>query len=250
MAVLAGKQIIKLVNERKLKIWPFKKNLIQPASYDLRLGKRILAGPLGPEKLGEVVDFSEKRPSYDIKSGQMVGIISYEKLEFPLDICGRFGVRSSYARLGIDAFGGLQLDPGFKGKLIMNLLNVGPEPITISMKEPVFTVEFERLEEPADVPYSGPYQDQNDFPDEQYNFILHARTTSLAEIPTLRMEIAHLSNVIEELEESLPDPDIGFEIRPEIIERLQKSSALPGRSLISIEKMRRDFEDKLSRRGT
>ena len=109
------------------------------------------------------------------------------------------------------------------------------------MKEPIFSVEFERLEEPSEVPYSGPYQDQDDFPDDQYNFILSARITSLAEIPTLRMEIAHLSNVIEELEESLPDPDIGFEIRPEIIERLQKSSALPRRALISIEKIRKEL---------
>jgi len=241
MAVLAGKQITRLVDEHKLKIKPFYKKQIQPATYDLRLGKRILASPLGPEKLGEVVDLSKMRPSYDIQSGQMVGIISHERLELPLDICGRFGVRSSYARFGINAFGGLQLDPGFKGKLIMNLLNVGPEPITLTIKEPIFSVEFDRLEEPAEGPYSGPYQDQDDFPDDQYNFILHARTTSLAEIPTLRMEVAHLSNVIEELEESLPDADAGLEIRPEIIERLQKSSALPRRTLVSIEKIRKQL---------
>ena len=241
MAVLSGKQITRLVEEKKLKIKPFYKKQIQPATYDLRLGKRILASPLGPEKLGEVVDLSLKRPSYNIQSGQMVAIISLERLEIPLDICGRFGVRSSYVRLGINAFGGLQLDPGFRGKLIINLLNVGPEPVPIKMKKPIFSVEFERLEEPAEVPYSGPYQDQDDFPDDQYNFILSARTTSLAEIPTLRMEIAHLSNVIEELEESLPDPDVGFEIRPEIIERLQRSSALPRRALISIEKIRKEL---------
>lgn len=241
MAVLSGKQITRLVEENKLKIKPFYKKPMQPATYDLRLGKRILASPLGPEKLGEVVDFSPKRPSYNIQPGQMVAVISLERLELPLDLCGRFGVRSYYARLGINAFGGLQLDPGFRGKLTMNLLNVGPEPVPITMKEPLFSVEFERLEEPAEKPYSGPYQDQDDFPDEQYNFILNARTTSLAEIPTLRMEVAHLSNVIEELEESLPDPDVGYELRPEIIEKLRKSSALPRRALISIEKIRKEL---------
>jgi len=241
MAVLSGKQITRLVEGKSLKIKPFYKKQIQPATYDLSLGKRILASPLGPEKLGEVVDLSLKCPSYNIQSGQMVAVISLERLEIPLDICGRFGVRSYYARLGINAFGGLQLDPGFRGKLTMNLLNVGPEPVPITMKTPIFSVEFERLEEPAEVPYSGQYQDQDDFPDDQYNFILSARTTSLAEIPTLRMEIAHLSNVIEELEESLPDPDVGFEIRPEIMERLQRSSALPHRALISIEKIRKEL---------
>lgn len=241
MAVLAGKQIARLVEAGKLQIKPFSRKQIQPASYDLRLGKRILASPLGPDKPGKVIDLSGKSPSYDIEPGQMVSVISSERLELPLDLCGRFGIRSAYSRLGIDAFGGLQLDPGFMGKLIMNLLNVGPEPITITMKKSIFSVAFERLEEPSDVPYSGPYQNQDDFPDDQYNFILNAHTTSLAEIPRLRMEVAHLSNVIEELEESLPDPDIGFEIRPDIMAKLQRSSALPRRSLLSIEKMRREL---------
>ena len=120
----------------------------------------------------------------------------------------------------------------------MNLLNVGLEPVVIKLNDVLFTVEFERLDEPAQSPYSGPYQDQDDFPEEQYNYILSAHTTSLAEIPTLRMEIARLSNVIEELEESLPDPDEGLDLRPDIKKRLEKSVKLPRSSLISIDEMR------------
>ena len=52
--------------------------------------------------------------------------------------------------------------------------------------------------------------------------------TSLAEIPTLRQEIARLSIIIEELEQRLPDPDEGFELRPEIKERSLKSLDTPG----------------------
>lgn len=238
MAILSGRQITKIVEAGVLTIKPFYLDQVQPASYDLRLGKKILASPISQEKLGKVVDLSAKQPSYEIQSGQMVGIISLERLEFPLDLCGRFGIRSSFARLGINAFGGLQLDPGFRGKLIMNLLNVGPEPVTITLNKPIFSVEFERLEEPADAPYSGPYQEQDDFPADQYNFILSAHTTSLAEIPTLRMEVARLSNVIEELEESLPDPDEGLELRRDIKERLLKSAALRRDSLVSIDDIR------------
>jgi len=120
----------------------------------------------------------------------------------------------------------------------MNLLNVGPEPIVITLNDVLFTVAFERLDEPAEAPYSGPYQDQDDFPEDQYNYIMSAHTTSLAEIPTLRMEIARLSNVIEELEESLPDPDDELELRPNVKKRLEKSLKLPRSSLISIEEMR------------
>ena len=126
----------------------------------------------------------------------------------------------------------------------MNLLNVGPEPVAINMNDLLFSIEFERLDEPAEVPYSGPYQDQDDFPEEQYNYILHAHTTSLAEIPTLRMDVARLSGVIEELEESLPDPDEGLELRPEIRDRLKQSSKLTRGSLVSIDEIRRRMKPR------
>jgi len=233
MSTLSGKKIAELVKDGVLKIEPFDPKLIQPASYDLRLGPKILASPLSSENLGIVIQLTEKDPSYQIQSGQMVGVLSLEKLKVPLEICGRFGIRSTFARRGINAFGGLQLDPGFRGRLTMNLLNVGPEPVTITLHEPLFTVEFQRLEEPADVEYSGPYQDQDDFPADQYNYILSARTTSLAEIPLLRKEMTRLSALIEDLEDSLPDPDEGLELRPEIKERLLKSSKLPRNCFLS-----------------
>jgi dCTP deaminase len=238
MATLPGSRIRALVEARKLVIDPFDEKLVQPATYDLRLGPKILASPLSPEIRGMVVQLSEQSPSYNIQSGQMVGVISAEWLELPLDICGTFGIRSEFARRGLNAFGGLQLDPGFKGRLILNLLDIGPEPITITVGIPLFSVEFQRLEEPAEAPYSGAYQGQEDFPADQYDFILKARTTSLADIPTLRQEVARLNGLIEELEEKLPDPDEGLELRPEVEERLRRSLVAPRDSLLSIDAMR------------
>jgi len=239
MSTLSGKKIAELVGDGTLKIEPFNPKLIQPASYDLLLGPKILASPLSSEKLGIVIDLTEKNPSYEIQSGQMVGVLSLEKLKLPLDICGRFGIRSTFARRGINAFGGLQLDPGFRGRLTMNLLNVGPEPVTITLHEPLFSVEFQRLEEPAEAAYSGPFQDQDDFPADQYNYIIMARTTSLAEIPHLRIEITRLNALIEELEENLPDPDEALELRPEIKERLLRSSRLPRNFFVSPAEIRK-----------
>jgi len=154
-------------------------------------------------------------------------------------VCGRFGIRSAIARKGINAFGGVQLDPGFRGRLTMNLLNVGPEPVTLTLEEPTFSVEFARLEEEAEDSYSGPYQDQNDFPADQYNYILSARTTSLAEIPTFRRDIRRLNALIEELEDRMADPDAGLDLKPDVEERLGRSSKLPRESLIAAADMRK-----------
>ena len=239
MGVLSGRQIKELVKNHKLLIEPFDEALVQPATYDLRLGPKILASPLSADKLGVVIELTKDKPNYEIQSGQMVGILSLEKLCLPLNICGRFGICSALARKGINAFGGVQLDPGFRGRLTMNLLNVGPEPVTLLLHDAIFSVEFNRLEEEAEVGYSGPYQDQDDFPTEQYNYILSARTTSLAEIPTFRRDIRRLSALIEELEERMADPDAGLELKPDVEERLLRSLKLPPESLITAADMRK-----------
>lgn len=241
MSVLPGRKIRELVKNSELGINPFDEALVQPATYDLRLGPRILASPLSADKLGVVIELSKDKPSYEVQSGQMVGILSFEKLSLPLGISGRFGIRSAIARKGINAFGGVQLDPGFRGRLTMNLLNVGPEPVALTLYEPILSVEFTRLEEEAEVAYSGPYQDQDDFPVDQYNYVLSARTTSLAEIPTFRRDIRRLNALIEELEERMADPDEGLELKPDIEKKLTRSSKLPRTSLISAADMRKQL---------
>lgn len=228
MAILPDHHIKKLVKSGKLVINPFDEKLVHPASYDLCLGGKILASPLGPDELGATIELNEKKSSYWIQTGQMVGVISAEWMELPLDLCGGdFGIRSEYARRGIVAFGGVQLDPGWRGRLTLNLQNVGPEPVKITLNDPIFTVVFYRLEEPAEEGYSGNYQDQDDFPQEQYDYILSAHTTSLAEIPTLRQEMAKLNVLLEELEERLPDPDEGLELNPEFERSLHEACQKP-----------------------
>jgi dCTP deaminase len=203
MSTLSGKKIAEMVQEGKMKIDPFDHELIQPASYDLRLGHKILTGPLSSGENGIVIELTKKKPSFQIHFGQMVGVLSLERIQLPLDICGRFGVRSSFSRRGLNAFGGLQLDPGWRGRLNMNFLNVGPEPITLTLHDPLFSVEFQRLEEPAEIEYNGPYQDQDDFTADQYDYILKARNTSLAEIPLLKNQMSQFNAQMNEILEGL-----------------------------------------------
>ena len=241
MGVITGRQIKKLVNSGELIIDPFDETLVAPATYDLRLHHKVLVSPVGEKQSGHVIDLREKPDGYEVLPGQMIGILSYERVGLPLNISGRFGIRSSLARKGMNAFGGIQLDPGFRGKLIMNLINVGPEPIPIQFKETVFSVEFSKLEEMAETAYSGPYQDQDDFPADQYEYILSARTTSLAEIPSLRLGLGRLTGLLEELEDRLPDPDLGMPLKQEIENRLIISTKRSRDELLTP----RELKDKL-----
>ena len=242
MATLSDVLIIEMVKTGHLVIDPFDESLVEPATYDLRLGSPVLASPLGPDEFGKRVELTLQEPNYWIQTGQMVAVLSLERLEFPLDVCSAgFGIRSEFAGQGINAFGGVQLDPGWRGHVTINLQNVGPEPVKITFGNPLFTVAFSRLETPASRGYSGDNQDQGDFPEKQYDFILSARTTSLAEIPTLRQQVAHLTILIEELEERLPDLDEGLELKSEIEERLSLSLGTPREKLLSPEEAWRKY---------
>ncbi|MEX2599349.1 MAG: dCTP deaminase [Dehalococcoidia bacterium] len=233
MATLAGWQIQELVESGALLIDPFEPALVEPASYDLRVGSKILVSPIGPRNLGEVIELDSQNASYPIQTGQMVAVLSKEKLAIPMDICVRFGIRSEFARKGIHAFGGVQMDPGWRGRLTMSIQNVGPEPVLITRNTPFFTLEFQRLEAAARAPYAGEYQDQDDFPEDQRHFILTARTTSLAEIPALRQEISRLATIIEDLEDQLPDPDRGLQLQPDVEDQLRRSLKASKKNLIT-----------------
>jgi len=206
MAVLSSELIHKLVNAKVLGIEPFYKDGIQPASYDLRLGKTILVTPIKRGERGRSVDLDkEEDEKYMIRPGEFIAALTEEKLSLPNDICGRFGVKSSLTRKGLIAFGGIQIDPGFVGRISISLFNVGPEDIELKLGQPMFTVEFHRLEEATKNPYgSDPkkhkYQYQKDFPSDQRDFIINAHTTSLAEIPSIRTDVEHLDRRVNILE--------------------------------------------------
>lgn len=227
MGTLTDRQIKNIIASGDLVIDPFDEKLIQPATLDLRAHHKLLASPLGENHLGRVIDLRDEINGYQIMPGQMVAILSFEYLELPFNISGRFGIRSFFARKGLNAFGGIQIDPGFKGRLSLNLLNVGPEPIAIKYQEPIFSIEINRLDEMVEKPYNGIYQNQNDFPADQHNYILNARTTSLAEIPTLRKEVSRLNGLLEEFGERMPDPDDGLQLHPQIEETLSKCKDIP-----------------------
>lgn len=242
MGALNGNQIRRLVRQGHLVIEPFDDRLVQPASYDLRLGGKILASPLGPDELGREFELNEQMPKYAIPFGQVVAVMSKERIALPLDICSNaFGIRSEFGRKGLHCFGGPHLDPGWRGHLIVSLQNVGPEPIILEFNQPFFTVTFDRLEEPVEPSqgYEGSHQDQDDFPKEQKMHILSARTTSLAEIPTLRENLARLTVLVEELTDKMPDPDAGLELNEELVKRLYRSLDKAPESLLSPEEMRK-----------
>lgn len=179
MAVLSDVQIKKYVKEEKL-IEPFDETLLGPATYDLRVGRRALKSLRKGEK-GPLINLEEARV-LQIGTGEFVEIMTMERVRLPKNLCGRMGIRSYFTRKGLVSFVGPQVDPGFKGNLVISLFNTGPRPLVVKYGEPFCSIEFHELATPCEKPYSGAYQGQDDFPSDNIEFVIGAKGVTIAEV--------------------------------------------------------------------
>lgn len=192
MAVLSNTSINQAHKSGLLEISPFYDDALQPASYDMRLHWKILLSPTR-HQVGRDIDLRDEREqTLDLEPGRFAAILTEEVLWLPLSLSGRFGLRSEFTRQGLVAFPGIQVDPGFKGRLAISLLNAGPEPIGLKHGTKMFTIEFHTLDSPATQGYEGDYQNQYDFPEDQKQFILNAHTVSLSEIQSFQGDLSNL----------------------------------------------------------
>lgn len=140
-SVLIDDEIYEFVKARNL-IERFERRLLKGASYDLRLGPEFSTG--GAHKM-----LSETDPSCKLEPGQFILLTSYEKLDLPKNLVGRAGLMSKWAQAGLISLFSPQIDPGFKGLIVVPLFNGGNAPISLRVGEPMFTVEFIRTSRSA-----------------------------------------------------------------------------------------------------
>lgn len=108
---------------------------------------------------------------YDIRIKQSVWMFwgrrfvlasSIERFKLPPDLMGRVMNKSTWARLGVDASMGTNLEPGWEGYLTIELRYVRKRPLFIPAGVGIAQVIFETLAQPAS--YDGKYQGQPDQP--------------------------------------------------------------------------------------
>jgi len=120
---------------------------IQGASYDLRVGDEYYCD-------GRV---HELKHLLEIQPHELVIVTSYEAMAIPSCIAGRFQISAGLSLRGIMAVTGLQLDPGWHGKLFLPLFNLSDTPIHLRHKDHYATVEF------ADAEDTKPYDDDGHY---------------------------------------------------------------------------------------
>ena len=135
MTILVDREILHLVNNKRITIVPFSERNLTTAGYD----------------------FSSGIPC-DLNPKQQKLIVTAEYLEIPANILGTIHLKSSLCREGlIGSFA--VIDPGFRGKLTLLLFNSGGSTIHINKNEPVAQIIFHKTEGTSSKPYNGRYQD-------------------------------------------------------------------------------------------
>ena len=163
--VLSDRTIRRAIEEGTIEVDPLFPDAIQPASLDLRLGRkfRVFRNSRVPfidvkyeyPDLTELVEIDDDQP-FILHPGEFALAITYERVRLPETIVGRLEGKSSLGRLGllVHSTAGY-VDPGWNGALTLELSNVANLPIALYHKMKVSQLSFLELSEPAEHPYGS-----------------------------------------------------------------------------------------------
>jgi dCTP deaminase len=149
-------------------ISPYTHEQLQPASYDVRLGSRLLV-PDRPSLFpgGDVIDLELPLPDdlyheIDISSGFVLNPMSFvlgetiERVCIPNTMVGRIEGKSSIGRLGQTAhITAGYLDPGFSGKITLEIANLFPRPMRLIPGMRFAQLGFEWMSSACQRPYGS-----------------------------------------------------------------------------------------------
>lgn len=189
--LMGDQEIREAMDDGDLVIENFSEESLQPASYDLRVGSKVLASHSDRE-----VDISEQG-SMPIKAGEFALLNTFEKVEFSPVIAGHIGIRSYYTRKGLILLAGSQIDPGYEGHLTLGVYNASPRDFTIEYKEPFSTVEFFRLSEPVERAYESSNQQKSaEIPRGDKDYLRTLETESLSEMSQSVRQLSENMNTL------------------------------------------------------
>jgi dCTP deaminase len=163
--VLSDRSIKEALDSGRIIVNPLGENAIQPASLDIRLDREFrvfrnhrdsfidIRSPM--ESLTEIETIDDDQ-AFVLHPTEFVLGSTIELVELPNDIVARVEGKSSLGRLGllVHATAGY-VDPGWQGKLTMELSNVSNLPIKLYYNMKIGQLSFFELSTPSDNPYGS-----------------------------------------------------------------------------------------------
>jgi len=125
MSTIADHQITTLCQEQAL-VKPFFQDQVNPASYDVKLGSDILVEGLtvGPASMRERWRKVNIDSGYWLKPNEFILAVTQEYLNIPKQLEAVFQLKSSRGREGFNHCLAGYIDPGFSGRVTLELQNL------------------------------------------------------------------------------------------------------------------------------
>jgi len=142
--------------------------IIQPASVDLHLGrglKTIISTLIDPLSEAPVITESFSMDGgWVLNPGSFILGHTQEWVEIPPTLVGVLTGKSSLARIGLQVEAAGYVDPGWKGRLTVELFNMGPAMIILRPGMPICQLRLHTLASPprrlyGDTALGSHYQD-------------------------------------------------------------------------------------------
>ena len=163
--ILSDRDIREALSSERISIDPFDADDVQPSSVDLHVDRyfRTFHNHRYPyidvkSEMEDLTELVEVKPdeAFILHPGEFVLGSTSEYVRLPHDLVARLEGKSSLGRLGllIHSTAGY-VDPGFEGRLTLELSNVANLPITIYPEMKIGQISFFQLTSEAENPYGS-----------------------------------------------------------------------------------------------
>jgi dCTP deaminase len=165
VSVLSDRDIAASLGAGRIRVDPYDPADLQPSSIDLHLDRsfRVFRNNRYPfidvrspqPDLTELLNVADEE-AFVLHPGEFVLGQTIEWVELPDDLVARLEGKSSLGRLGllIHSTAGY-VDPGWKGKLTLELSNVAKLPIALYFGMKIGQISFFEMSSPVDRPYGS-----------------------------------------------------------------------------------------------
>lgn len=228
--ILVDHEIIKAQKDGLIHIDPFSEDSVEPATYDFRVGDKAVISTAG-----KVFDLKSNRIMV-IEPGALAILESLEAVRLSERIVGRLGPKTFLLRHGIFVSVGPQIDPGFEGRLIVNLINLSPRPFSLKYETPFLTVEFHLLVSAPTKIYKGPHQKKMGLGEDEIEILMAYQGPTLAD----------LHRGFAEMRDNIRDISTFGKQMPKMFEAQERTLAFATRLSTSLESIQRPYPSVLA----
>jgi len=162
--ILSDTTLKSMIASGDLTVAPIDEQSIQPASIDCRLGDNFLIvdeHSMESISLDEEIKYREVNgESIIIPPHSFLLATTQEYVKLPDNLTAFVEGRSSIGRIGLFIQNAGWVDPGFEGRITLELYNASSLPIKLQAGKRICQLVFCKMDQKAECPYKGKYQGQ------------------------------------------------------------------------------------------